>query len=185
MMLRGGVVETMMDLEISLCLRHVHQDTWWFESELQWPQVTTSLLSMTSNNELDLASLTFWTRLHVIHWDWPLVVCFLFKVVLNNNIGQGRAREEWQGLKTRHVSSPRYVSFPSFLIFLSTKLLFTFRTTTMMTNSHTTTSTHLNTVWPSLFDILSLVHNRFVEINIRPWKTSGAVYWRSLIARKS
>jgi hypothetical protein len=59
--------------------------------------------------------------------------------------GQDRAREERQRLETRHVSSPSVCFFSFFSYFLSTKLLFTFRTTAMTTNGHATPSTHLNT----------------------------------------
>jgi hypothetical protein len=52
--------------------------------------------------------------------------------------GQDRAREERQGLEIG-----MFFSFLSY--FLSTKLLFTFRTITMTTNGHATTKPHQNT----------------------------------------
>ena len=56
---------------------------------------------------------------------------------------QGRAREEQQGLETRHISSPS-VCFFSFFYLLNFYLHLEIRTTAMMTNN-ATTSTHLNT----------------------------------------
>ena len=51
--------------------------------------------------------------------------------------GQGRAREERQGLEMCRSMFLLFI----FSYFLSTKLLFTFRTTAMTTNGHATTST--------------------------------------------
>jgi hypothetical protein len=92
----------------------------------------------------------------------------------NNGRGTGQGKGRAVGLETRHVSSPSVCFFSFFCYFLSTKLLFTFRTTGMTTNGPATTSKHLPLIGQSIYRtaLLALSVVSYVSVSILSWSDS-------------